>query len=274
MMVFNLLRAEWHKTLRNPANWGLLGATVCILGGGLALVTLAGFKGPEQLARAQDVLPFPNNLRMTLQVLSAISGMLAVIFVANSVGGEYARDTWKMIIPRNHRRPALIGVKLLSGLAGIFILLAASVLVGGLVGMLGAAVLKIGPLGAFKPEILKAQAGALSGMGVEMLCYGMLALMATVAARSTIGGAMVGVLAIPISTVAVFSSQLAANVLPALHLNNIIGHWSGNNRTLAMCQAAFGGEVPPTTSLAIIAAYTIVFAVCGFVLFQRRDLAG
>lgn len=118
MMTLNLWRAEWLKARKRFLNRAMLGVMLVIVLVAFVAVTGIGYFYPgSDLSETTVILPFPESLGMALELLGHLGLLLVVVFVANSVGGEYARDTWKVILPRYGSRTAFLMTKWVVGRA-------------------------------------------------------------------------------------------------------------------------------------------------------------
>jgi ABC-type transport system involved in multi-copper enzyme maturation permease subunit len=273
--MMNLWRAEWLKTYRRPANWGILGISLLVLA--LVYAIMIGMALSEGSASptysiAREQLAFPNGMGIAMQILSALGSLLSIVFVANIIGSEYSRDTWKMILPRRGNRLLFLSTKLLMGLFCMALLIVIMLLLGQVLAWVGVALLggNFGGSGSLA-EQLKAASSAL----IDMVFYGVLTLVAAVATRSTIGGIVVGFVAMQILAVASFLSNAAAKILPYAHLQNISAEWVTKRPEMkAQVLQMFGGPISPAISLAIVLSYIAVFLGISVWMFKTRDMAG
>ncbi|HYF62376.1 MAG TPA: ABC transporter permease [Herpetosiphonaceae bacterium] len=273
--MLNLWRAEWLKTYRRPANWGILGITVVVLVALYAILTgMALYDGPGSATHAEmiQMLGFPSGMGAAMQVLSGIGSLLSIVFVANIIGSEYTRDTWKMILPRRGNRLAFLSTKLLMGLFCMALLIVTTLVLGQLLAWIGVAILG----GSFTgPGTLADQLKAAFSALMDMAFYGVITLVAAVATRSTIGGIVVGFVSTQVLNVASMLSETAAKILPVAHLRNISAHWVFKQPEMDMqLNQMFGGLISPVVSLAVVLGYIAVLAAAGIWMFKSRDMAG
>jgi ABC-2 type transport system permease protein len=273
--MMNLWRAEWLKTYRRPANWGILGITLVVLVALYAILTgMALYDGPNSATHAEmtRMLAFPSGMGAAMQVLSALGSLLSIVFVANIIGSEYTRDTWKMILPRRGNRLAFLTTKLLMGLFCMALLIVIMLVLGQVLAWIGLAVLGGDFTGSGSlAEQLKAAFAAL----MDMAFYGVITLVAAVATRSTIGGIVVGFVSTQILGVASLLSKTAAKILPVAHLQNISAQWIMKQPEMtAQIEGMFGRPISPVVSLAVVLGYIAVLAAAGIWLFKTRDMAG
>jgi ABC-2 type transport system permease protein len=273
--MLNLWRAEWLKTYRRPANWGILGISLLVLALVYVIVIGMAISDGEASATYAEVsrqLAFPNGMAIALQVLSALGALLSIVFVANIIGSEYTRDTWKMILPRRGNRLLFLSTKLLMGLFCMALLIVVMLLFGQVLAWIGVTILggDFGGSGSLA-EQLKGVASTL----MDMVFYGVLTLIAAVATRSTIGGIVVGFVAMQILGVASFLSKTAAKILPYAHLQNISAEWVTKRTEMkAQILQMFGGPISPVVSLVVVLGYIAVFIALAVWMFKTRDMAG
>jgi ABC-type transport system involved in multi-copper enzyme maturation permease subunit len=229
-------------------------------------------KASSTYAEVSQQLAYPNGMAIAMQILNVLGSLLSIVFVANIIGSEYTRDTWKMILPRRGNRLLFLSTKLLMGLFCMVLLIVVMLLLGQVLAWIGLAVLggDFGGSGSLAAQ-LKAAASTL----IDMVFYGVLTLVAAVATRSTIGGIVVGFVTMQVLGVASFLSKMAAKILPYAHLQNISAEWV-TKRTEMKAQVLqfFGGPISPTVSLAVVLGYTAVFIAVAVWMFKTRDMAG
>ncbi|MBP8252829.1 MAG: ABC transporter permease, partial [Herpetosiphon sp.] len=235
-------------------------------------------RGTADANSVLEFMQYPGGMNAGLLVLSSIGGLMGIVFMANIIGSEYSRDTWKMILPRRGSRLSFLWTKLAMTFFAIIFLMVVSLIVAQLFGFIAAFV-----LGAD----LTASGGTtfkniwFSGVYTFMQIgfSAMLTLFVTVVTRSTIGGIVGGFVASQIFGVATLLSKIAALILPNMHLQNIFGTWvitdpEAQAGIQAQVLASMGREVSPMISLLVVSAYIIVFIASAAWLFKKRDMAG
>ena len=273
--MLNLWRAEWLKTYRRPANWGILGISLLVLALVYAIVigmAISDGKASQTYAEVSRQLAFPNGMAIAMQVLSALGSLLSIVFVANIIGSEYTRDTWKMILPRRGNRLLFLSTKLLMGLFCMALLIVVMLLLGQVLAWIGVTILgsEFGGSGSLADQ-LKAAFSTL----MDMAFYGVITVVAAVATRSTIGGIVVGFVSTQILGVASLLSKTAAKILPVAHLQNISAQWVMKQPDMtAQVEGMFGGPISPMVSLAVVLGYIVALVAAGIWLFKTRDMAG
>lgn len=279
--MWNLFRAEWTKTYKRPANIGLLLITLAII-----LITfvaqtgIALYNGKEDTigwAGAQFAMMFPNGFLFPSIILSAIGSMLAVVFMGNSIGSEYSRDTWKVLLPRRARRSDFIIVKIAICLLFMICLIIISLIFGQLMGLIGAAILG-GTLFDFDSFSLGTLLKSLIPVLLQLIVFSSITLLVTMAGRSTIMGIVFGIVGNTIFNLAMSFSTLAAKILPNAHISNLEANWlyTGDEQKLMFegVDRVFGTHISLSTSLMVVGAYIFGSIILGILLFQRRDMAG
>ena len=279
MMTLNLWRAEWLKVRKRPVNRGILGAMLAIvLVVFVALTVFALVDREDFMDEATSVMPFPSSLGTGVDLLANLGGLLVVVFVANSVGSEYGRDTWKVILPRYGNRPAFLVTKWIVGLVALLLLFTAMAVSAVVLGWLGALILGI-PVGASSTGPTAEQFRNLGVMALDFIFIGTLTFFGAVVTRSTIGAAIAGILSSTI--LAVLGPLLsllyagAAIVVPTAHIENLRLGWVMPGPQAAAEQAElFNRFVPPLVSALIVVGYIVVLLGSSLYLFKRRDMAG
>lgn len=286
MMTLNLLRAEWLKTRKRPINRGMLAIMPAFLVFFLVSTTVLALVNPTTfLAEAEEVLPYPSNVALSVEVVTQLGFPLVAVFVATSVGSEYARDTWKAIVPRYGSRRAFLLAKWVVGLGAIPLLV---------VTMIGSA-LPLGSLGALLLDISADPASIseatmhIRRLGVTLLNFvfiGTLTLFGTVLTRSTVGGVIAGMLVPTVLTMirdglpllqerAPLLAKVAAWLLPVTHFSNLRERWAmAAPPGETLMAVLLGHPVPLVVNVLAVLGYTMLLLVASLYLFNRRDMAG
>ncbi|HEY1013719.1 MAG TPA: ABC transporter permease [Herpetosiphonaceae bacterium] len=277
-MSANLWRAEWLKTRKRPANIGMIIVMLAVLAMAvLAFTGLALWNGDpdmNHLENARSVLPFPGGALLAANVLAGFSALLAIVFVANTVGSEYSRDTWKMIIPRQGNRLSFLLTKYLLGVVVIVAATFALMAITQVLAWLGALVLGIDLVSADIGGMLSTQGSEISAMLADMLFFSTFALLVTVASRSTVSGIVIGFIGMVLMKAIPGLSRYLALTLPTVHIDNVLGHWANMPTRVMGAEAAFHRVISPWSSLAVVLGYMALFIGVSCLLFKRRDMAG
>lgn len=279
MMTRNLWSAEWLKTRKRPVNRGMLGIMVIFLV--VVFVSVIGlvlWDRDRYLSTATSIMPFPRSLGVGTDLLTNLGSLVVVVFVANNVGSEYGRDTWKVILPRHGSRRAFLVTKWIVGLAALLLLTVAMLGAALLLGWLGTLLLGIGA----EPSAAAETTMLLRGLGITLLEFvflGTLTFFGAVITRSTIGAVIISLL-VPVVLMVLQEvlPQLIAGspiVVPTANIQNLRAHWVFEDpQLLSSMTETFNGVVSPVVSLLIVLGYIALLFGAGLVIFQRRDLAG
>ena len=294
MITLNLWRAEWLKTRERLLNRAMLGIMLAIVVAAFVAATGIGYFFPHRdrafdeqaeilyphsdLGQITRILPFPISLGVAVELVSNLGRLFFVIFVANSVGSEYGRDTWKMILPRNGTRSAVLMTKWVAGLVALLLLVAGTIATAVALGWSGALVLGIGADPAAPIEA----AQHLRDLGVivlELTFIGTLTLFGAVITRSTLGAAIAGILVPTIVGLVGHLLRLlvtgAPIISPTVHLDNLEARWVGfNAEEAAQFTFLFNRDMPPFASALVVLGYIALLLGGSLYLFNRRDMAG
>lgn len=278
-MTLNLLRAEWLKTRKRLLNRAMLGIMLAIVVVPFVAATGIGYFYPDSdLGEATEILPFPTSLEVAVELLGQLGLLIVVVFVANSVGSEYGRDTWKMILPRYGSRPAFLMTKWVVGIVALLLLVAATVASAVALGWLGSLTLGLVAGQSSASEI----AESLHKLGVillELVFLGTLTMFGAVVTRSTIGATITGILAplIVELTVPLLGRLVkgASIISPMEHLDNLRARSvEFTPEEAAYFTALFNRTVSPYASVLVVIGYILLLLVSSLYLFNRRDMAG
>jgi ABC-2 type transport system permease protein len=279
--MWTLCRAEWIKTWKRPANWVLALIVLGIVLITFAALTLVGLSdgGESSMATpARQLMMFPHGFQVPLVVLTFLGSIIGEVFMANSVGSEYSGDTWKVLLPRRGKRTDFIISKLVNGLVFMVGLIVMAMLVGQVLGLVGAAIVggELVSSESFSlPELLR----SLTPVLLQIAVFAALTLLVTIVSRSTVLGIVFGVVGNTTFGVAAGLSSLAARILPNVHLNNLQAHWLHGEGTvkselLAGVTQSFGMEISVASSALVIVGYIVGCVAIALFVFQRRDMAG
>jgi ABC-2 type transport system permease protein len=277
-MTLNLWRAEWLKTRKRPANRSMFGIMLVLtLVVFVAVTAIAYFYPGSDLDQAAIVLPFPRSMQSGVDVLGNLGLLLVVIFVANSIGSEYGRDTWKVIVPRYGRRSAFLLTKWTVGLVALLVLMAGVLASSVVWGWLGTQFLGIANESSMTStgEVLRSA----TVMALDFILIGTLTLFGTVVTRSTIGGVVISILASTLlSIIGPLLSMLvtgASIISPTEHIDNLRIQWVMRDAEQTAMQAViFNRPVSPLGSALVVIGYIVFLLGVSMYLFKRRDMAG
>lgn len=270
------MRDLWHRLLselvkarRRPLYRVLLAVALCLGVFPLAMAFNA-WRDPKSLSMAAGFLSWPGCLLMALLPLLPLSRLLVAVLVGGMVGEEYSAGTWKMTLPRARRRSTSLFAKWLAGLllacAGLLCALAFSLACSAV----GARLLGV-PFASGAPTPGKLGLTALFLLLDASLTVS-LALLATVATRSQLGGALAGALGPTFLRQATFLPY--GWLLPATHLDYLESQWLV--QTSLKAADVIAQLQHPTTvawsAAAVLAACAVCVAIAA-AIFERRDLA-
>ena len=293
--MFNLLPAEWIKTVRNHLLTSFLiwmlpvGFAVLI-----AIFTFAGFLSEtmKQVPSAfsagfwtQDMvgiwsvlLTFPTNL---------FGRMMPLAFMAVGFAGEYQWGTWKNIIPRN-RRPALIISKLvILTLVVMLSLIITSLIVG--VGWSISHAMHDMPYGPkLDGEVLinfielYFQTVLIGFISITIL--GGFAALAGIMTRSILGGLLVAFFFSVIDAMSLGALMFLRSLLNLPELINLyqftvtynldnLSHWFLHGGAQQVIAPYFTAQLSMGASLAILIIWVIGLVGSAMAVFQRQDIS-
>ena len=274
--MLQLWRAEWLKVRRRPANLGILiTCLIIVLIAMVAITLITLYSDSQPLEETASFLSYPFGFMVPIQVLSGIATFLAIIFVANSVGSEYSRDTWKMILIRRAERISFLVIKLLSTFVFMALVILVTLVVGQLLAFGSAAILGVDLIHSTDPDLLTPYLKALVSIYMNIAFFASLTLIAAILTRSSIGGIVIGIiLSVVLDVIGQFSETLAL-VSPTTHLTNIQAYWVQNDEFLInFINETMGQAVSPWISLFVVLGYTAFLIGIGLYTFSRRDIAG
>ena len=271
MSLRRLLKAEWLKARTRPLHRVLL---VLLASTGVLFslfISLNALADPAMRLHAREMLPWPHILEQSLKMAQVFGRLTVIILTASITGSEYGHDTWKMVLPRQPGRGEFLLAKLLMSLLAMALGLAAVVASFVLPGLVAARLLGLEPVGEVNVAVVGWRFAAFF---LEAAFYVAATLLASVLARSTFGGILLGVaLMITLDLVGRAHPWLAL-VLPDMHLQNLQAQLSGDSELLDRVQMVFEDEISLAASASIWALYTAAFLGAAFAVFRRRDMAG
>jgi ABC-2 type transport system permease protein len=210
------------------------------------------------------------------KLLSAVSGatspfvaLFLLIGAAAILAGDYRWETWRLITPRNGRGRILLAKLLVFGEATAWSLglMAACALLAGLIGGAINGMTVVAPGGAFIGRL----AGALVIVWLQLMIFGALVACVAVAARSTLGAVVAGVLVLIGQSIA--ASMHGMDPAPSLKALLLPAYAADQMRAFVLAPAGLRPDGQTAAlglliSLAWLAGLTAVAAT----LFRRQDL--
>lgn len=263
--------AEFLKARRRSLFFGVLGLmlffAVLPLPIAIAGATDAGIRD-----WARDLVSFPGCLWNTLRLAHLALPILVTVVAASAVGGEYSGGTWKMTLPRTTSRASSLLAKFLATLALTLGSLAFTFAFSVAMGAVGSLILGL----PFVPAPVELGAGDVGRMVayfvLEFSCIISLAMLASVATRSFIGGALLGYVAQHLLRAATFLP--GGWISPMPNLDSLQAQWLARSRyRLDDVTAALGHTLSWQASAAAVVVFTVGFVLLAMWLFEKRDLA-
>lgn len=280
--MLDAISAEALKFRRHRATWGLvwiwpIGVTLLLT---LAIIIQVA-KG--EVGRPETVAGWIDDAVDFWQVAAEPMGRyLICAFVAVVFAGEYGWNTWKLIVP--HRaRGSLIAAKYVVALALLICGFALGAFLFHLLNWLkdlatGTPI----PAGITAGALFRAHGLAfLAVLGPLLLSVAYTSL-AAILTRSTIGALVIGLVITTLERLFRFFAPMLESIAPSLigglyrvlpgyHLANL-GEWLTEGRVLMVPFPSGPFSTTPTTSLAIVAVWTIALIALTFRLFRRQDI--
>lgn len=268
-MTFCLVRAEVVKMRTRPIPlYSALAIVGLAIFAPLVIVGLAVINPVEYASVCVYWLSFPNSLFGYGQVLGVGGGLLTCLVAADTVGSEYAADTWKMILPRIGGRWTIVLTKLglTLGLSTLFVLGGAVLycLTGyaclSLRGEVGLSAMRVAP------RVIE-----LACQIVELEYYSVLAFCVALVSRSTVVGLVAG-LFVPL-LLPIFTFGRISYVMPNVHFMNILDHLVAPSQ-LIYVDVLFGARVHPAISAVVLVGLASIAVAAAGWLFSWRDIVG
>lgn len=278
MLAWNLFKAELLKTRKISINQILM-IIISVMGAFfyVTMVAMAKIYGGGYLREAEIMLALPRSLELCVMAISSFGIVMSIIYMANNIGNEYGKDTWKMILPRYGSRTSFLSTKLAVAFLAMIALFAFTIGFWALISFLGAAFLQIKTIN----EVLPWDKGTsyslkiLTITALKMSFYGLLTVLATIIARSVVGGIIAGMaLSLTLATATSVPIQAFVRCMPSIHINNIEMHWTKNTKGLEELSSAFGTTISPEVSLSVVVGSIFLILGLSLYLFSKRDMAG
>jgi ABC-type transport system involved in multi-copper enzyme maturation permease subunit len=271
-MSASLLAAEWTKTRRRPMHRLLLWLMLGLVFAAAFLIALSVWADPSGRERLGDLLPFPLVVVRLHALAEALAPFVVCLITASVVGGEYAQDTWKMILPRRPGRGAFLLVKALCAWAFSLLVLGAFLGTGAALGSLTAHLCHF-PLSQAALDATFPAASLLCLVLHVTVLVGVTTLL-TVATRSMTAGAGAALVWSVMGSAVARKERHLALLLPDVHLENLGALWSHDGAMLDRVQSAFEAEISAGQSLWVLGAYAAVGLSLAVWIFSRRDQSG
>ena len=284
--MLRLIRAELFKLRKRKMTWILLAVlTGVIILINFLLLAIAEVNFPSvPHGRMQNLLGLPVTFPLTLSILSSFGSVLAVVFLASSMGSEFNWRTIRVAVVSSESRFKLLGAKLIS--AAIFILIG---MVLGLVTGLFISIVTTS-IGGYKFDFSFASNSYLWEQFLQfwrtfyiLIPYMLLGFMFSIVGRSAMPGISLGIGIIFLESVLTAFMTLAGGWIANIPDYLIAANVRTINSLSALPQnfqtgPGFGGmsvDLPNVLHATItLAIYSGVFLVIAFYTFGKRDVTG
>ncbi len=278
MLAWNLFKAELLKTRKMSINQVLM-IIMNIMGGFfyLSMIIMAKVYKGGYLREAEVVLAFPRSIELSIMAISAFGIIISIIYMANNIGAEYGRDTWKMLLPRYGSRVSFLMTKLLTAFLAMVTLFIFTIGFWVVLSYLGTVFLQINVISELQPgeKGTELSLKMLAITSLKMSFYGLLTVLATVVARSVVGGIIAGMaLSLTLASATSVPMQTFVRCMPSIHISNLEMHWTKNSRGLEEISYAFGAKIAPEISLYVVTGAILLILGLTLYLFSKRDMAG
>ena len=260
------LYSEWLKGRGRPLE--KLTATLALALGALVpvLMIVVSRDNVTMRARALATLAFPASLTVGQALLSIIGPFCAAALGANIAGAEYQYGTWHWLLVRAGRG-ALFLVKVVVGTARIALLALAGILTLAAVGALMCALLGA-PVGGETAASAENLFYSFITVGGTMAFAAAVAVLVTVAARSSVVGVLIGTTAVPLMAALRFKETALWNFY--LHLQNVQLQLTGQSTTVLTRLYEFDMSVRASAS--ILGTELIILLVSAYLVFRRQEI--
>ena len=240
--------------------------------------------GSEEIGTIQNLLGLPLALPFALSILSSLGTILAVIFVASSVGTEYSWRTMRTMLICSESRLKLLGAKLVA--AGILILI--GMVIGLATGFLMSLITTA--IGGYSFDFSFMTGGYLWDQFLQfwrtfyvLMPYALLGFLLAVVGRSAMPGIALGIGIFFLESIITAFMSLAggwiARIPDYLLSANVRAITAQSNLPQGMSMGMGGNGLSdqlPELWLAfvILAGYSLFFIGLAFYLFRKRDVTG
>ena len=284
--MLRLIGAELFKLRKRKITWILLAVLIgVIILINFLLLAIAEVNFPsEPHGRMQNLLGLPVTFPLTLSILSSFGSVLAVVFLASSMGSEFNWRTIRVAVVSSESRFKLLGAKLIS--AAIFILI--GMVLGLVTGLFISIVTTF--IGGYKFDFSFASNSYLWEQFLQfwrtfyiLIPYMLLGFMFSIVGRSAMPGISLGIGIIFLESVLTAFMTLAGGWIANIPDYLIAANVRTINSLSALPQnfqtgPGFGGmsvDLPNVLHATItLAIYSGVFMVIAFYTFGKRDVTG
>lgn len=265
-MLVDAIAAERFRLLRDRGAlfWGVVFAPLAGL-----LLNVGGELFARNVMKVTAVIPVDLGGRMVKALAGAsspINGLFILILATAVLAGDYRWETWRLLTPRNGRANLLLA-KLATVAAALAASLVVYALAAALAGLLSVAT-SGAPIVGYRGPLLVDLAGAFAITWLQLMVLVALAGVVGVAARSTMGALVVGmVFAFAQSIIALQMREptLKALAIPAFSGDLLKG-------VLLAPASVTDGPSPWVMALLMLLAWVVGLSAVALALFQRQDL--
>jgi ABC-type transport system involved in multi-copper enzyme maturation permease subunit len=235
-------------------------------------ITLSALRDASLRPWATSLVTFPGCLWNTLRLAHLVLPMLVACVGAGIVGGDYAADTWKMVLPRTPRRSSALRARFLAALllcaCGLWLAMALMCAVG----VAGSAVLGV-PFLSGEPAPSPSDALRIQAYYLLEFTFALTSsMLAAVVMRSLVGGILVGYL-FGQHLVRLLTFAPGGWMSPMTNLDMLQARWLPQSQFRPQdVEAALGRAVGWPTSVACVLAFSAGCFLLAAWLFERRDL--
>ena len=264
------LTAEFLKARRRSLFLGALGALLFFAILPLP-IAIAGASDSGIRDWARDIVSFPGCLWNTLRLANLALSLLVCVVAAGAVGGEDSAGIWKMMLPRTTSRASPLLARFLAVLALTLGSLAFALAFTVAMGAVGSLILGL----PFLPAPVELSLGDVGRMVayyvLEFSCLISIAMLASVATRSLIGGALLSYLTQHVLRAVTFLP--GGWLSPMTNLDLLQTKWLSRSRfRVSDVEAALGRTMSWQASTVTVLVFTVAFVLLAMWLFEKRDL--
>lgn len=264
--MINLLKSEIFRARKRPQAWIMIMMIVVLQVGLYAGLVIASFVRDDPASVNRNI-QIDKLWEIGLIPTVILSGIMLVVFGSSLMGNEYGWNTIRPLIARAPNRISLLLAKITTLVLYAIVLAAAGVITAVIGSVVGSAI--VGVDSGLSAERVLDIAATIGRIAIGGLPYAMLAFMLAVLTRSNVAG-------IAIAIALSFLEDVLWSLLGLLTdfadtLREWAPSWNVNRTTL------YGGENDYDSgdlarSMAIVVAYTLVFALIAIRSFTKRDV--
>jgi ABC-type transport system involved in multi-copper enzyme maturation permease subunit len=264
--VINLLKSEIFRVRKRPQAWIMIWMLVLLQVGLYSGLVIASFVRDDPASVHRNI-QIDNLWETGLIPTIILPGIMLIVFGSSLMGNEYGWNTIRPLIARAPNRISLLAAKISTLILYALLLAAAGVITAVLGSVIGSAI--VGIDSGLSADRLVDIVATIGRIGIAALPYAMLAFMLAVITRSNVAGIAIAIalsfledaLWGLLSLLTDFADTLR-DWAPASNVNRIVFY--GSESDVDASDLA--------RSIAIVVAYTVVFAVIAIRAFTKRDV--